>query len=43
MTSEESTNPDLVELTHRIWSGIDRGDWDAVLSPFAPDAVLARA
>ena len=36
---EESTTPDLVELTRRIWVAVNRQDWDAVLSSFvAPDA-----
>lgn len=37
--SEESTTPDLVALTQRLWLQIKRQDWDAVLSSFSPDAV----
>jgi ketosteroid isomerase-like protein len=40
--SEEPATPDLVELVCGIWADIDRRDWDAVLSIFATDAVLAR-
>ena len=37
--SEESTTPDLIALTQRLWRQIKRQDWDAVLSSFSPDAV----
>ncbi len=37
--SQESTTPDLVELTHRLWVHIKRQDWDAALGSFCPDAV----
>jgi ketosteroid isomerase-like protein len=37
--SQESTTPDLVALTQRLWLQIKRQDWDAVLSSFSPDAV----
>jgi len=36
---EESTTPDLVELTRRNFEAANRRDFDAVLSFFAPDAV----
>jgi ketosteroid isomerase-like protein len=36
---EESTTPDLVELTRRQFEFADRGDWDAILETYAPDAV----
>jgi ketosteroid isomerase-like protein len=36
---DESTTPDLVELTHQLWLKIKRQDWDAVLGFFSPDAV----
>jgi ketosteroid isomerase-like protein len=38
--SEESTTPDLVEFTRRIFAAGSRHDLDAVLSLYAPDAVL---
>ena len=34
----ESTTPDLVELTRSIWVAVNRQDWDAVGSFFAPNA-----
>jgi ketosteroid isomerase-like protein len=36
---EESTTPDLVELTRRSWEATRRRDLAAVLSFFAPDGV----
>jgi hypothetical protein len=36
---EESTTPDLVELTRRQLEAANRGDLDAFMSVFAPDAV----
>jgi len=36
---EESTTPDLIELTQRREDALNRGDLDAALSFFAPDAV----
>ena len=39
MTSEESTTPDVVELTRRQFEAGSRRDLDAVLSFCAPDAV----
>jgi ketosteroid isomerase-like protein len=38
--SEESTTPDLVELTRQAWEGVDRHDLDRVTSFYAPDVVL---
>ena len=37
---EESTTPDLVELVRRANEAANRRDFDALLSFFAPDAVL---
>jgi ketosteroid isomerase-like protein len=37
--SEESTTPDLVELTRRLEEAVNVGDFDAMLGFFAPDAV----
>ena len=37
--SDESTAPDLVELGSRLIEAGNRGDFDAMLSFFAPDAV----
>jgi ketosteroid isomerase-like protein len=36
---EESTTPDALEVSRRAFEAINRGDLDAVLSTFAPDAV----
>jgi len=36
---EESTTPDLVELSHHFVEAANRRDFDALLSFFAPDAV----
>jgi ketosteroid isomerase-like protein len=36
---EESTTPDVVELTSRQLEAANRGDLDAFMSVFAPDAV----
>jgi ketosteroid isomerase-like protein len=36
---ENSTSPDLVELTRRQFEFADRADWDAILETYAPDAV----
>jgi ketosteroid isomerase-like protein len=38
--SEESTTPDPVEMTRRIFAAGSRHDLDAVLRFYAPDAVL---
>ena len=37
---EESTTPDLVEIVTGLFEAGDRGDWDTVLRPYAPDAIL---
>jgi ketosteroid isomerase-like protein len=37
--TQESTTPDLVELTRRAAEAAARGDWDTVMSFFAPHAV----
>jgi ketosteroid isomerase-like protein len=37
--SDESTTPDLVEMTHRQFEAANRHDLDAFMSVFAPDAV----
>jgi ketosteroid isomerase-like protein len=37
--SEEPTTPDLVELARQGFEAMSRGDLDAVMSFFAPDAV----
>jgi ketosteroid isomerase-like protein len=37
--SEESTTPDLVELTRRYLEAANRRDFDAILSFLAPDVV----
>jgi ketosteroid isomerase-like protein len=38
--AEEPTTSDLVELITSLFEAADRGDWDAVLAPYAPDAIL---
>src|ERR1700694_5177328 len=40
---EQSTTPDLVEVVTGLFEAADRGDWDAVLSAYAPYAVLETA
>jgi ketosteroid isomerase-like protein len=37
--SQESTTPDLVELTRRLVEAVNRLDFDAAISFYAPDAV----
>jgi ketosteroid isomerase-like protein len=37
--SEESTTPDLVAVVTGLFEAADRGDWDALISHFAPGAV----
>jgi ketosteroid isomerase-like protein len=37
---EESTTPDLVELTRRSLEAADRRDFDLLVSIYAPDAIL---
>jgi ketosteroid isomerase-like protein len=39
VTAEESTTPDLVELSLGLFEAANRGDLDAVMSFYAPDAV----
>jgi ketosteroid isomerase-like protein len=39
VNSEESTTPDLVELTQRQFEAANRHDMDAVMSRFRPDGV----
>ena len=41
--TEESTTPDLVELGSRALEAGNRGDLDAVMSFYAPDAVVENA
>jgi ketosteroid isomerase-like protein len=36
---EESTTPDIVELNRRAIEAVGRGDLDAAMSPYRPDAV----
>jgi ketosteroid isomerase-like protein len=38
--SEESTTPDLAELTRLVFEAVNQRDIDTVMSFFAPDAVL---
>jgi uncharacterized protein (TIGR02246 family) len=38
--SEESTTPDLVELFRRSVEAVNRRDFDAVMSFYAPDSVF---
>jgi ketosteroid isomerase-like protein len=40
--AEDGATPEVVESVLGIWADVDRRDFDAVLSLFAPDAVLAR-
>jgi len=37
--SEESTSPDLIELGREAFEALNRGDLDAVMNLYAPDAV----
>jgi ketosteroid isomerase-like protein len=37
--TEESTTPDLVRLARQAYEAVSRGDFDAVMSLFAADAV----
>jgi ketosteroid isomerase-like protein len=39
MMSEESTTPDLVELLERLREALNRGNLDAAVALYAPDAV----
>jgi ketosteroid isomerase-like protein len=36
---EEAASPDLVEVVTGLFEAADRGDWDAVISRYAPDAI----
>ena len=35
----ESATPDLVEIVTGLFEAADRGDWDAVVEPYAPDVI----
>jgi len=37
--AEESTTPDLVEVVTGLFEAADRGDWEAMIAPYAPDAI----
>ena len=37
--TEESTTPDLVEVVTGLFEAADREDWDAMIGPYAPDAI----
>jgi ketosteroid isomerase-like protein len=37
--SDESTTPNLVEVVTGLFEAADRGDWDAVIRHYAPDAI----
>jgi hypothetical protein len=41
--AEKSTTPDLVELGSRFLEAANRRDFDAIMSFFAPDAVMEAA
>ena len=41
--AQESATPDLVEVVAGLFEAADRGDWDTVLSAYAPYAVLETA
>jgi ketosteroid isomerase-like protein len=41
--SEESTNPDLVELSRQVFDAVIRRDFGAVEDFYAPDAILQGA
>jgi ketosteroid isomerase-like protein len=36
---EKPTTPDLVEVVTGLFEAADRGDWDAVISAYAPDVI----
>ena len=38
--SEESTTPDLAELSRRLNEAVNRGDFDTALAMYTPDAVF---
>jgi ketosteroid isomerase-like protein len=35
----ESTTPDLAEVVTGLFEAADRGDWDAMIGAYAPDAI----
>jgi ketosteroid isomerase-like protein len=37
--SDESTTRDLVEVVTGLFEAADRGDWEAVISPYASDVI----
>jgi hypothetical protein len=37
--AKESTTPDLVEVVTGLFEAADRGDWEAVISPYASDVI----
>jgi ketosteroid isomerase-like protein len=39
MAAEESTTPDLVQVVTGLFEAADRGDWEAVVRPYAADVV----
>jgi ketosteroid isomerase-like protein len=36
---EESATPDLVEVVTGLFEAADRGDWDVMIAPYAPDCI----
>ena len=36
---EKSTSQDLGEVVRSLFEAADRGDWDAMIAPYAPDAI----
>jgi len=41
--SDEFTTPDLVEVVTGLFEAADRGDWGAVVKPYAPDCIWEDA
>jgi len=39
MSEEESTSPDLVEIVTGLFEAADRGDWAAVVRPYAAEVI----
>ena len=37
--TDESTTPDVVEIATSLFEAADRGDWDAVVAPYAADVI----
>ena len=37
--SKQSATPDLVEVVTGLFEAADRGDWEAMIAPYAPDAI----